>query len=429
MRMTSRSKTIAAAAAISALALSACGDGGATESEATEDDPVELRFAWWGSDHRNDITQGIIDDFEEEHPHIQIAGEWADWSGYQDQLATQVASRDAPDIVQLDDEFIREYADRGALLELTEIDFSDIEDTVVEGGQSEGVQYAVPTGVNALVMMANPDLFEEADVELPDDTSWTWDDFREISETIHEETGAYGTNNPIPQTLMVWLRQHDQHLFTDDGELGIDVEDVEQYFEFLTELIGVGALPSPAEMSEEESAAMEDSLIGTNRAALGMSWTNQLPALTEASGTELIPLRFPSHTGNAEDNGLWFKNTMLVGATAGTEHPEEAQLFIDYMINSPEAGLHNMMDRGLPSNEEVRETVVAEVEGQDLVAAELVEDLDGEITDAEPMLPVGFSGVSDALTLRAQDVFFDRSSVEEAAESLVNEIESILDSE
>lgn len=425
MKRMGRTGAAISAALTLGLLVSACG--GEQETEASEENPVELRFAWWGSDHRSANTEAIIDAFEAEHSHITISGEWADWNGYQDQLATQVASRDAPDIVQLDDEFIREYADRGALLELTDVDLSGIDETIVEGGQAEGVQYGVPTGVNALVMMANPELFDEAGVEIPDDTTWTWDDFAEIGESIHEQTGAYGTNNPITQTLMVWLRQHDKHLFTEEGELGMDEQDAEEYLEVLMDLIEVGALPSPSEMAEEESAAMEDSLIGTGRAAMGMSWTNQLPALTEASGVDLVPLRFPSHTGQAEDNGLWFKNTMLVGATAQTEHPEEAQLFIDFMINSEEAGMENMMDRGLPSNAEVRDAVVAEVEGQDLVAAELIEDLDGEITEAEPMLPVGFTGISDAISRRSQDVFFDRASPAEAAESLIQEIESILD--
>lgn len=172
---------------------------------------------------------------------------------------------------------------------------------------------------------------------------------------------------------------------------------------------------------------MEDSMIGTGRAAMGMSWTNQLPALTDASGAELIPLRFPSHTGQAEDNGLWFKNSMLVGGNAHTDHPEEVQLFIDYFINSEESGQQNLMDRGLPANESVREVVIDEVEGQDLVAAQLVEDLGDEIADSEPMLPVGFAGISDEISLRSQDVFFGRSTPREAAEQLITQIESMLE--
>ena len=417
---------LAAATTAGALALTACGGGG---PEGTEDDPIELRFAWWGSDHRAAATEAIIEDFEEENPHIRIVGEFNDWTGYQDQLATQMAGGSGPDVVQLDDEFIREYADRGSLLELTDVDTSAMDETVVEGGQSEGTQYGIPTGVNALVMMANPDLFDEAGLEIPDDTSWTWEDFEEISETIHEETGAFGTNNPIPQTFMVWLRQQDKHLFTEEGQLGMDAADFQEYMEYLEELIDIGGLPSASEMSEEESAVMEDSLIGTNNAALGMSWTNQLPALTEAAGTDLIPLRFPSPTGNAEDNGLWFKNTMLIGGNAGTDHPEEVQEFIDYFVNSEEAGIHNLMDRGLPANEEVRAAVIEEVDGQDLAAAELVEDMDGEITEPEPMLPVGFTGVADDYTSSLQQVFFEQTTAEEAAESFVSDAEATLESE
>lgn len=417
---------LAAAATVGALALTACGGDG---PEGTADDPIELRFAWWGSDHRAQATEAIIEDFEEEYPHIRIEGEFNDWSGYTDQLATQMAGGEGPDVVQLDDEFISEYADRGSLLELTEVDTSAMDETVVEGGQSDGVQYGIPTGVNALVMMANPDLFEEAGVEIPDDQTWTWEDFEEVAETIHEETGAYGTNNPILQALRVWARQHDGHLFTEEGDFGLDADEVEEWFEYLLELIEIGALPSASEMSEEDSAVMEDSLIGTNRAALGMSWTNQLPAFSEASGTDLVPLRFPSHTGNAEDNGLWFKNTMLLGGNAGTDHPNEVQEFIDYFVNAEEAGIHNQMDRGLPINEDVRAAVIDEVEGQDLAAAELVEDLDGEITESEPLLPAGYTGISDAYVNSLQEVAFERQTPREAAEALVSEADSVLSRE
>ncbi|MBE1515034.1 ABC transporter substrate-binding protein [Nesterenkonia halotolerans] len=415
---------LAAATTIGALALTSCGGGG--DAEGTEEDPVELRFAWWGSEDRNASTQEIIEAFEEENPGITVEGSYNDWTGYQDQLATQVASGDGPDIVQLDDEFISEYADRGSLLELTDVDTSNIDPAVVEGGQADGTQYAIPTGVNALVMMANPQLFEEAGVEIPDDTTWTWDDYLEISETIHEETGAYGTNKPVAQTMMIWLRQHDKSMFTEDGGIGFNEEDAEEYFTLLSDMMDSNALASASELVEEESANLEAALIATNQAAMGMSWTNQLPVMSEASGNDLIPLRFPSPTGNVEDNGLWFKNTMLVAATASTDYPEEAQMFIDFMVNSEEAGQANLMDRGLPSNADVRESVIEQVEGQDLVAAEFVADLDGEITDSEVLPPVGFTGISDALTNRQQDVYFDRATPAEAAESFVTEVEDIL---
>ncbi|GAA4913292.1 ABC transporter substrate-binding protein [Nesterenkonia rhizosphaerae] len=420
----------AAAAAVALLAVTACGGGNNAEGGGDEDsqEQVQLRFAWWGSELRQANSMAIIEAFEDEYPHISVEGEFADWAGYQDLLATQFASRDAPDIVQLDDEFIREYADRGVLLELTDIDTSDIDPTILEGGQAEGVQIAIPTGVNALVMMANPELFDEAGVELPDDTTWTWDDFDEITQTIHEETEAFGTNNPIMQVMRVWARQQGEHLFTEDGQYGLSVEQTEEWFQTLYDWSQAGTLPNASLMVEEESATMEDSLIATGRAALGTSWTNQLPALTTASGVDLVPLRMPSPTGNAEDNGLWFKNTMLIAGNAGTEHPEEVQLFIDFFINTEEAGLHNMMDRGLPINETVRAAVVDQVDAQDQVVAELIDSLGGEITDPEPMLPVGYGAISDSYTRYLQEVMFERMTPAEAAEAFVADAESNLGS-
>ena len=100
--------TVAAAAAV-VLSLTACGGGSPSQSA---DGTVELRFSWWGSDKRAQVTQEAIDAFEAENPNIKIKPEYGDWSGYWDKLATQVAANDAPDIIQMDEKFITEYSSR-----------------------------------------------------------------------------------------------------------------------------------------------------------------------------------------------------------------------------------------------------------------------------------------------------------------------------
>jgi multiple sugar transport system substrate-binding protein len=88
----------AAAAAVLSLALTGCGGA----PQASSDGPVTLRFSWWGSDTRHKMTEKLIAAFEAENPNINVEGEYGDWSGYWDKLATQVASQDAPDIIQMD---------------------------------------------------------------------------------------------------------------------------------------------------------------------------------------------------------------------------------------------------------------------------------------------------------------------------------------
>ncbi|GAB3194361.1 ABC transporter substrate-binding protein [Nesterenkonia suensis] len=415
-----RSARLAAAATVGALALTACGgdDGG----------DVELSFAWWGSDSRHQATQEIIDAFEEQNPGITVTPEFGDWSGYWDQLATQTAAGEMPDIVQMDDAYLREYADRGALLDMDQVDTSALDPDVVENGRTEDGLIGLTTGINAMVMMANPDIFDQAGVDLPDDTTWTWDDYREITSTISENVdGVYGATGPgQPADLQIWLRQQDKNLTTDDGELGFTEEDAAEYFEHLYELMEEGGYPPASVIAEDQTPGPDESMTASGEVAMGMWWTNQLSAMSGAAGTDLVPLRMPSHTGSAEDNGMWFKSTMLMSVASTTDHPEEAQQFVDFMINSAEAGEANLTDRGLPTNLEVRESVVDQIDGADLTSAEFIEEIEGEIGEPEPVPAMGFSAMQQILQRYELEVFFDRLSPQDAAAQMISEMETEL---
>src|SRR5690242_5902577 len=100
-------------------ALAACGgSGGGDAGGEISGRPVTLRFTWWGSDARHKRTQQVIDLFTTAHPNITVKGEFKDWNGYWDALATTVAANDAPDIIQMDELYLASYAQRGALLDL-----------------------------------------------------------------------------------------------------------------------------------------------------------------------------------------------------------------------------------------------------------------------------------------------------------------------
>ncbi len=411
---------------VGALALSACGGADADDGQVT------LSFTWWGSDTRHQATEEIIELFEEENPGITIEPSYSDWDSYWDQLATQTAGGTPPDIIQMDDNYLREYSQRGALLELTDVDVSALDEESVENGRTENEGLVgITTGVNAMVMMANPDIFEEAGLELPDDTTWTWEDYREITTQISDDVeGVYGATGPAaPADLQIWLRQQGKHLTTQDSELGFEVRDAEEYLEHLYHLMESGGYPSASVIAEDQTPGPDESMTGSNEVAMGMWWTNQLPAISGASGTETVPLRMPSHSGSAEENGMWYKSTMLLSVSSQTEHPEEAQQFIDFMVNSEETGLLNGTDRGLPSNPEVRDAVFDQLEGPDLTASEFIEEIEPEIA-AQPIEPVpamGFSAMQEILQRYELQVFFGDLSPAEAAERMVAEMEQELE--
>lgn len=422
--MASRTKFMRYTAGLAAacLVLSACG-GGSGDDDGGD---VELRFVWWGSDARHQNTENIIEAFEEANPGITINPTFSDWDGYWDTLATQTAAGDAPDIMQMDELYLREYADRGALLDLSDVDVSQFDETVVDSGRTEGGLYGVTAGVNAFTVLANPDLFEEAGVDMPDDMSWTWDDYAEIAVELSDNLdGAWGSGN-FDETggFQTWARQHGGHLSDEDGELGFEVEVAEEYFQFFHDLLNDGGTPSASAMSEDQAVSPDQSMTTTGQVAMRPWWSNQAVALTESSGADLELLRFPSPTGQPEDAAPWYKSSMFLSASSGTDHPEEAQMFIDFFVNSEEAAMIDMAERGMPPNAEISELITDELEGPQLRVAEYIEELGADLGPSEPVPAMGGSAFPNILYRYHDEVFFDRQSPAEAADNMRREMEA-----
>ncbi|WP_022872768.1 ABC transporter substrate-binding protein [Nesterenkonia alba] len=414
-----------------ALALTACGDNGnGGNGGADGEEEVTLTFTWWGGDVRHQYTQEIIELFEAEYPHITVEPQYGEWDGYWDQLATQTAAQDTPDIIQKDLVYLAEYIQNGILLELDTdiIDTSEFPDELIDTGVYEDALYAMPVGSTVLAYGTNPALLEEAGVEVPDDESWTWDDLLQISAEVSENTDAYGLGGTFPSTeFEIWLRQNaGVDIVTEDGELPWSPEDAADYFDHLGEFRDAGAYPSAAEISEERGIAREQTLLATGGAAMLPSWDTMLVALSSNDGVDLEPLMPPSNTGNAEDAELFYKASMFYSVYAGTEHPEEAQLFVDFLVNDPEAGELQQIERGIPGNESFREAIrddLDEVETRILDYSERVEEFVG---DAPPLQPEGFGAVQD-IVIRYEDEFFHGNmDAEEAAEGMHREIEEAI---
>ncbi|WP_254678674.1 extracellular solute-binding protein [Arthrobacter sp. 24S4-2] len=79
-------------------------------------------------------------------PNVKIEGEYGDWSGYWDKLATQVASQKAPDIIQMDLQYLGEYSKRGALLDLKDVDLSKFDKARPTQAKTPDGQFAVTAG-------------------------------------------------------------------------------------------------------------------------------------------------------------------------------------------------------------------------------------------------------------------------------------------
>ena len=421
----SRTSRIVAVALVVGVGLTACGDEGEGGNGDSADEQVELRFSFWGSDARVQNTEEIIDAFEEEHPNISVEIEYSDWGGFWDQLNTQLAANDAPDIFQMDAPNIREYVDRGSLLDLSDVDLTHVPDDIVASGTVEDGYYGLASGVTAPAIIANPRIFDEAGVELPDDTSWTWDDYSEIAQEITENLdGIYGSTGPDGLRMMqMWMRQNDSQLTTEEGELGFTQQDAQEYLEWQFELFQDGVYPPAAVMVEDGAAAADQDILSTGEAAMGMSLTNLLGGVADANGEDMVLLRLPSPSGTVEEAMQWY-NTGMVSANADTDHPEEVVTFLDFFVNDIEAARINMADRGLSANTEIRPQLMEEMDDMNQASAEFLTEIEDELGPPEPVPASGQATLGDILDRYQEELFFERLTPEDAAEQMYPEMEN-----
>ena len=437
---TRRGKRLAASAAgiaAVALTLAACGGGdsgvagGGDEPTAAEECPCEIRFAWWGSDTRHASTQEIIDAFQAENPDITVVPDFTDWDGYWDKLATSVAAGDTPDVMTQEERYISDYATKNVLADLNELDVdtSKVEDSVLAGGQIDDAQYGLPTGINAYAFVADPELFAEAGVEVPDDTTWTWEDYVTTANAVSEGAGDgvwgtqdYGFNEA---GLNVMARQRGESLYTPDGKLGVSEETVADFFQVSLDLMADGGQPDAARTVEYQAAGPEGSLLGTNQGAMGVWWTNQLGALTDSSGHDLELLRLPGES-EGERTGMYYKPAMFYSVSADTEYPEASAKFVDFLLNSQAAGDIMLTDRGLPANTDVREGIMGDLSPTDQKVADFMEDIGDEIVDAPPVPPHGSAEMADIMERVNTEVLFERITPQEAATQFIDEVNAAI---
>jgi multiple sugar transport system substrate-binding protein len=433
---------LAALLAITLLAASCGGDSGdegaadesdgAATDEAAESEPATIRFSWWGSDERAAMTEDAIAAFEEANPDIDVEGEYIDWSGYWDRLATSTAADDMPDVVMQEERFLREYASRGALLDLNEVsgvlDTSGLDPSVLDTGNIEGGLFALASGVNTFGVIANPALFEAAGVEMPDDTTWTWDDYVETAVAVNEGSGGeivgatdYGGNEA---TFKIFARQQGQDLYDADGEIGFDLETMVSWWDYSLDLLERGGIPSADVIVEEQqTSGPEESMLGRGEAAMAWFWSNQLGAASEASGEELVMLRPPGET-QFDRGGMYLKPAMAYAVSSQTEHPEAAATFVDFMLNDPAAIDIIGTDRGLPANLEQRERIVADLEEANAAEAEHIAEISEDISDSANTPPVGAGVTVDIITRINEEVLYNRLTPAEAVEQFISEVEA-----
>lgn len=423
-----RAASVAALVAASALVLAGCASSGSS-SASPADKPVTLRIVWWGNDVRAAATSKAIDAFEKKHPNITVQTSTLPFDGYFDKLSTQIAANDAPDVQQLQGVNMVQYATQGALLDLDKVDTKNLDPSTTKSGDVDGKQVGVPTGLSTLVVVANPALFKAAGVAMPDDKTWTWDDYASIAAKISAGSsngviGAKSSGWDITE-MAAWAAQRGHQLFTKNGKLGATESDFSSLFSLAKKMMDDKGSPSASESSEQLTLAPEQSGVATGRYAMQLDGASNFPALAGASKDPLTLLRLPSQPGKSGNAKMMYVASQYWGASARTQHPAEAQELIQYLANSTDAGKILGVTRGTPANSDVRKAILPDLGENDKAVVNFMDEISGEVVDSQ-LAPAGAATFTQTFQRYTSEVLFGRMTPAQAAKAIVAEVSSAL---
>ncbi|MEV6368238.1 MULTISPECIES: ABC transporter substrate-binding protein [Micromonospora] len=410
------------AALLGAPVLAAGGLTGCTSGSATTptgDGPIELSVFWWGGPDRAKLTEQALRLYSERNPRVSFRVTWQGIDGYYGRLATQAAGGNVPDLIQLDDSILTEYADREIILDLTDhvadnrLDLRNLPQGLAQYGQVAGRTMAVAAGQTAAAVIFNRDLLSELRVPEPR-TGMSWDEYVDWAEQVTEASGGRVAGSTDPsgdyRALWLWLRGRGGEFYR-GRQLAFGVEELVGWFELWRRARAGRATPSAALVEQTDSGEPAQQLVVSGLTAASFAWSHQLPELQRLTRAGLGLIAFPG-----SPTSQWPRASMYWAVFRGSRDPETAIDVINFLTSDVAAGALLGHERGLTPNQAVRRAVEGSITDPAQRRAAALGGLLGAAPGPAPAPPPrGHAQVRSLLVAAAESVRSGESGARAAA--------------
>jgi multiple sugar transport system substrate-binding protein len=249
-------------------ALAACGVAAPTP------EPVTIRFA-----HRpgfRDYYEPLVDLFHERFPHINVELTYGGFQGFQqadvfalpmwdmNTLQRQVGLLTLDTFIEQDSSF----------------DLSDIYPETLAPLTTDGKIWALPAGLDVVVMYYNRDLFDAYDVPYPQ-AGWTWDGFLDRAIALRDPAASafgYAPVDPFMDSV-VFIYQHGGRIFDDLAAPTRTTFDDPRTIEALDWFGGLihrhNVAPTVAQQTEQEFGRSVKSGVYLGKVGMWLGWFSE----------------------------------------------------------------------------------------------------------------------------------------------------------
>ncbi|WP_267241890.1 extracellular solute-binding protein [Streptomyces sp. PR69] len=162
-------------ALVSAVALGGCGVIPGTGSDDTRTVSI-----WLMRDTvTEDFLQRFTDAYEDAHPDVKLEVTFQEWTGIGKKVTAALESDNPPDVIEVGNTQVAQYAESDALLDLTLESVRDLGNEewlpgLAEPGSINGSQYGIPWYAANRVVIYHKDLFADAGITQPPKDREEW---------------------------------------------------------------------------------------------------------------------------------------------------------------------------------------------------------------------------------------------------------------
>lgn len=366
MRKSMKKAAALTLAAVTAASLTACGGSsnsapaanGSANNDSSADGTVELVFSWWGGDSRHEATEKAIAAFMEKYPNIKVTPEYGAWTGWEEKQSLNILGGNAADVMQINWNWIESYSGNGTnfanLSDYSDVlDLTQFPESSVELCKADGKLMAVPVALTGRLFYWNKTTFEEVGCEIPTDT--------ESLLAAGEAFKAYD-ENMYPLALgeydrMIFMVYYLEEMYgkpwVENGEIQYTEEEIAGAMDFICQLEDAHVIPTNATLQGDMADSIDKNAKWIDGKYAGIfEWDSAASkfqkAIVESTnkpGQEFVIgdfIDFGPHDGG------FTKISMGLAVSATSNHPKEAAMLINFLLNETEGVEICATERGIP---------------------------------------------------------------------------------
>lgn len=314
-----------------------------------------ITMSWWGGDERHEATLKAVEAFMSKNPDIRVEIQFGAWDGWEDKMSAAFFSDTAPDVNQINWNWITAYsADGSKFADMNKLgdyfDLSQYSESALRLCTVAGELQAIPVSMTGRIFYWNKAVFDRAGLSLPDSLDALYTAGEVFRERLGEDCYPLALGEYDRMILMVYyLESVYGREWVSGGELSYTEEEIAAGMRFIQSLEDAHVIPSVRTILGDGASSFDKNPKWINGMYGGIfEWDTSASKFAAALGDGGV-FEVGSHFDDfGKYNGGFSKVALAFAVSQTAEHPEECAELLNFLLNDPEGAAIMASERGIP---------------------------------------------------------------------------------